>query len=277
MRRRGRILLLLALLISVPLIGLFLWRELGYESAQLSRCLRDLQDPSALVQHRAQESLRRLGPGAVPALQRKLHARDVPAFTNVVQFLQRQSFVKIPFVPARQRRIQAAIGCVILGPDATPAIPDLIAFSREDGYCLNLAQSALSQLGPAGVRPLTLALTNKDPAVRMLVVGALVHIGPEVVHVTPALINSLADDAFGVRYEAARALGRLRAPSPSVVCALVQALGDPDPWVRSGAVISLENFGPQILPALADLQNDPRPGVRTNAMKTLLAIKKLEP
>jgi HEAT repeat protein len=58
---------------------------------------------------------------------------------------------------------------------------------------------------------------------------------------------------------------------------LVQALGDPDPWVRSGAVISLENFGPQILPALADLQNDPRPGVRTNAMKTLLAIKKLEP
>ena len=96
-------LLLLAALIAV-VIGLSL-RGPAYHGRSLRAWLRDLQHPSALVRHNAQEAVSYLGTNAVPTIREFLHAEDLPIKTNIIFLLSRQRFVRIRFVPAREWRL----------------------------------------------------------------------------------------------------------------------------------------------------------------------------
>ena len=248
----------------------------SYHGTGLGRWLRDLRHPSPLLQHRAQEAVRHMGSSALPVLRNKLHAADSPLTTNIVNLLQRQTLVPIPFVPARERRIRAALACAILGPVAEPAIPDLLEFSQGDAFCANLAQSALGQIGERAVGALSLTLTHTNYNLREVAAGALVHVGPQASAAIPALRNCLKDDYAGVRANAARALGRIGIVSPSVVRALVEAFSDPFLDVRCCAWAAVTGFGKPAVPMLSTLLKDDDDAVRTGAEKALREINAAE-
>ena len=171
--------------------------------------------------------------------------------TNLIHLLSQQPFVRIRFVPARERRISAALACAILGPKAEPAIPDLLEFSNEDVFCRNLAESALGKMGAGAVEQLSLALTNEDFNVRRIAVGALAQIGARANRATDVLLNCLNDRYGSVRSEAAYALGRLQ-PSPAILKGLAATLDDTEPDVRMAAAVSLIGFGESSIPILHD-------------------------
>src|SRR6266436_3449387 len=145
--------------------------EPTYQGRVLRAWLREMQHPSPLVRHNAQEAVNHLGTNAVPVLRESLHAEDSSIKTNIMHLLSQQRFVRIRFFPARERRISAALACFVLGPSAEPAIPDLLEFSAEDSYCRNLAESALGQMGPGAVERISCALTNEDLNVRRTAAG----------------------------------------------------------------------------------------------------------
>jgi len=200
-------------------------REPVYRGLRLSVWLRNLRDPSPRVQHEAQEALGQMGPDAVFLVRGMLHAQDSPLATNLLNLVSRQSIIKVSFAPARERRIRAALACVVLGAEATPAVPDLVEFSKEDAYCFNLAESALGHMGEGAVEPLMRSLTNRDYAVRRLAAGAFRAIGPPASVAAPWLVGCLKDEYMDMRATAARALGRIGVVSPDVVRALAGGIG----------------------------------------------------
>jgi HEAT repeat protein len=270
---RRHYLIILVLLFVGGVIG-FIMASQGeptFEGKRLSSWLRDLRDPSALVQHRAQIAVRHMGTNAVPVLQEMLHAQDSPLRTNIVNLLQRQTLFKLSFAPARERRMRAALACAILGPMASPAVPDLLEFSIGDSFCSNLAESALGCMGEAAVPPLCLTLmdTNSNYTLRRVSVGALASIGPPARAAIPALTNSLKDNFSEIRATAAHALGRIGVPSPEVVRALVELFDDQDFKVRICAEIAVTGFGKPAVPTLASLSKDPDVSIWRGATKAL--------
>jgi HEAT repeat protein len=267
-------LLLLAAVIAV-LIGLSL-REPAYHGRSLRAWLRDLEHPSALVRHNAQEAVSYLGTNAVPTIQKMLHAEDLPIKTNIILLLSRQRFVRITFVPAREWRISAAQACFVLGPRAEPAIPDLFEFSLGDSYCRNLAESAMGQMGAGAVGRLSRELTNEDFHVRRTAAGALHHIGAPGIKAADALVNSLNDRYGSVRTEAALALGRMD-PSPAILKGLAETLDDVEPEVRIAAAVSLIGFGERAIPVLSERlkTTDLKGSIRiTNVLYQIAAARK---
>src|SRR5437016_2512607 len=242
----GGLVLLVALIVVVVLIALSS-HEPAYQGRVLRAWLREMQHPSPLVRHNAQEAVNHLGTNAVPALREILHAEDSSIKTNIMHLLSQQRFVRIRFFPARERRISAALACFVLGPSAEPAIPDLLEFSAEDSYCHNLAESALGQMGPGAVERISCALTNEDLNVRRTAAGALHHIGAPGIKAAAALVNCLNDRYGSIRTEAAYALGRMGA-SPATLRGLAEALDDDDPGVRLAAAASLVEFGQSAVP-----------------------------
>lgn len=242
------------LLLLVVLIGIVIgisFREPAYQGRSLRAWLRDMQHPSPLVRHNAQEAVSHLGTNTVPTLREILHAEDSRIKTNIIHLLSRQRFVRIRFVPARERRISAAQACFVLGPRAEAAIPDLFEFSLGDSYCRNLAESAMGQMGAGAVERLSRALTNEDFNVRRTAAGALHHIGAPGIKAVDALVNCLNDRYGSVRTEAAYALGRMDV-SPAILKGLAEALDDDDAGVRVAAAVSLIGFGPSAIPVLSD-------------------------
>ncbi len=252
------------------------WPRTSYRGRGLAHWLGDLRHPSPLVQERAQDAVRHMGSNAVPILRQRLHATDSPVTTNIVYWLRQQTLVKIPFTPARERRIAAALACVLLGPETAAAIPDLLEFSQEDSFCSNLAESALSQIGEPAVGPLSLALANASYSVRLVAAGALARMGPPARAAIPALTNCLRDDFGDVQAGAARALGRIGVVSPEIVRALLEASGDPEPDVRAYALGAVINFGRPAVPLLSALPNDADASVRTGAERALKVIEAAE-
>jgi HEAT repeat protein len=274
MRRRYVIALVLLIMAAGIAFVLGSIAEPSYQGKRLSGWLRDLRNPSPLVQCRAQEALRQIGTNAMPVLRRMLHAEDSSVRTNLVNLLQRQTLIKLSFANARERRIRAAFACVILGPKARAAIDDLLEFSLDDSFCSNLAESALGSMGEGAVGPLCLTLTdtNLNYTLRRVAVGALVSIGPQARAATSVLTNCLADNFSVIRANAARALGRIGDPSPDVVRALVALLGDPDLDVRVCAEVAVTEFGNAAVPILRILCKDPDPSICQGAAKALEEI-----
>ena len=272
--------IILALLLVGGAIGFFMASqgEPTFEGKRLSSWLRDLRDPSALVQHRAQNALRHMGTNSVPVLREMLHARDSPLRTNIVSLLQRQTLFKLSFAPARERRVRAALACAILGPMASPAVPDLLEFSTGDNFCSNLAESALGCLGETAVPPLCTVLmdTNSNYTLRRVAVGALASIGPPARAAIPALTNSLKDNFSEIRANAAHALGRIEFPSPEVVAALMELLDDQDLKVRICAEMAVTGFGKPVMPILASLSKGADASICRGATKALDELTKAE-
>lgn len=92
----------------------------------------------------------------------------------------------------------------------------------------------------------------RGPA-RRTATGILEALGPVAAGAVPALMQALEDPDRFVRWGAARALGKIGVPAAAAVPALTHMLGDPDLDLGLAAAAALEQLGPAGRSALPDL------------------------
>jgi HEAT repeat protein len=288
--RWRRILLGLAVCAALVIIVLaFIPREPRYKGRALSEWIRDSAprhspEPETT---RAIEAVRHIGTNGLPWLVQWLRDREPPPWKRKLLALADklplwlQNRV-VPFFFADRsyqvRRRIALDGFVILGPQASPAVPELLKIG--DAW----SASALDSIGLASLAPTLNVLTNRDHptalraaaatrlgfmdekfaltnAVQILVrcvrdtepqvakesAKTLVKLGVEPDLTVTFFANLLLHGDVLSRYEAAENLRVLREKARPAVPALVQALNDPDWYVRRGATITLYRVDPDAL------------------------------
>lgn len=141
----------------------------------------------------------------------------------------------------------------------------IIALRTNDRRTHTLVVDDLVRIGRPAVEPLLAVLNDQNPNVRAGAARALGKIGD--VRALDALVFRLRfDDDVEVRKSAVWALhiGGARAVGP-----LIEALRDPDEWVRFGAVIVLAKIGQPAVLSLIGALKENRPVVRASAAETL--------
>ena len=128
------------------------------------------------------------------------------------------------------------------------------------------------ELLAAGVR-------DRDVDVRLATVEVLELIGDAAAPVTGALVEALTDPNKFVRWAAARTLGKLSAPlrPPSAVPGLTRLLGDRDLDLRLVAAATLERYGPEARAAVPMLTRSVGRGdaeIRVAALRAIEGIGK---
>jgi HEAT repeat protein len=141
----------------------------------------------------------------------------------------------------RTVRVKAAYALMKMGEAAKPAIPDLLPF-----------------------------LQDSNGELRSQLVKFLVEVG-ELEKIPPAqLVSLLKDSQLFVQHFAARALGKMKAPSPAVLEELKILLKDPSLDVRLAAIKAIGKMPPlaqQSIPELLRLLQDPNSEVRFYAAR----------
>ena len=131
------------------------------------------------------------------------------------------------------------------GPEAAPAVPDLISILDRNDATSTLAASALGQIGPAAKQAIPSLLRGaRNDGYRIEALGRI-HQEPELV--VPALTNCLSEalpfEEF-TRIRCAEALGQYGTNATPAVPLLTKVLGDPNPFVRSAASNALQQISP---------------------------------
>ncbi|HXF09829.1 MAG TPA: sister chromatid cohesion protein PDS5, partial [Desulfuromonadaceae bacterium] len=229
----------------------------SYHGRSLEQWLAELDDQKpGPAFDRAADAVRHIGKNGVPIIIAKLRAKG----------------------PVDHRVI---VACYVLGPDAEPAIPDLVRIINR-GFIQGYVGAALGQIGPAGVAPLAELSTNRNDGIRSEAVSALGnmyyvpanHNALRTVAV-PVLISRLKDSSPYVRYSAAMALGQIAEDETAAVPALIPVLQDPDSQTRWCACLGIGKFGSAAkaaVPALSAALNDKATDVRHTAAIALVEI-----
>lgn len=128
----------------------------------------------------------------------------------------------------------------------------------------------------ASVPALAAGVSDPDVRARRAAIDALENLGEDAAPAAPALLQALADPDPFVRWSAARTLGRLhRVDGAKVVAGLTVLLGDRDLDVRLAAAAALERRGPEAadaMPALARAAAAGDPVLRVAAIEALGGI-----
>ena len=151
-RRRGFLLkLAFAALVAAAAGGVWLWRrrEPAYRDKSLSEWLRlgeqfgwtyqqvfwsagaviimanapITRTPPKAAMTEVEEALCAIGTKAVPSMLAMLHTKDPSWKLKLMNWLGKQSTVKVPFTKAATYQKRAVIGLTVLGPLATNAVP----------------------------------------------------------------------------------------------------------------------------------------------------------
>jgi HEAT repeat protein len=160
-----------------------------------------------------------------------------------------------------------------------PGLPYLIKALQVEKpyYTREYACMALRDLGP-DAQPATPHLIellyDENPIVRMAAAETLQAIGPGARPAIPALVESVKDKDAGVRILVVKALANME-QEPIVVSALISALTDEVPDIRTEAGKALASFGPvakEAVPALRAAFKDVQGRVRIAAGRALWRI-----
>jgi len=146
-------------------------------------------------------------------------------------------------------RREAARSLALLGPEAKPAVPALVAALDDDqDQVLFWASTALANLGPAAQEATAELIKRlgsqggrryKDQA-HLRVATALARIGT---HAVPQLIKALGDDSPSIRSGSARVLGNMGPTAREAVPALVSLLADNETYIAETAGVALGKIG----------------------------------
>jgi len=159
---------------------------------------------------------------------------------------------------------------------ASSQVRELVrALNDVDGSVRWRAAVALGQLGPAAVeavRPLAEALEDAEETVRWEAAKALGRIGPGARDAVPALAAALSEDDEVLRDTAAAALGFLGVAAQNAVPALIRSLstgGSAEPDVTIETLVKL---GRVSVPALIEALNEDDPVIRSRAAAALTRV-----
>lgn len=136
------------------------------------------------------------------------------------------------------------------------------------------ALQALQEAGTSAVEPLLDGMQNRKAPLknRLAAIEALGELGSAAETAVPALMEALNDRTPEIRSQAARTLGSIGEKAKAAVPELVAALKDPNEGVRISAANALSGMGPvaqSALPALIEVLSDPSQGVRSNAIAAI--------
>lgn len=174
--------------------------------------------------------------------------------------------------PEPEVRWRAADALRLIGkPDAAAAGPVLVkALDDPDPLVRGAVVQAIGVLAP-GVPEAVPALVRLFPDVQAI--GAVANFGLAGAEAIPRLVELLRHPDSKVRWNAARALGKIGELTPPEVQELVAVMGaDPDALVREHCAESLGQIGPKAavaVPALVKALADPEPKVRRDAVRSL--------
>jgi hypothetical protein len=181
--------------------------------------------------------------------------------------------------PASSKAYEAALTFSVLGPAAKPAIPDLLKMmnDRKSTNTATLAQCALANIGEAALPYLVAVLRDTNAPNRRnaaFYIAALPRLRTNAAPAIPVLMHCLQDKDAEVQRMAAAALGQACLQPDLVVPALAgayQAAGA-DPMLRRRCISALGGFAPRDAGAQACLLNalaDPDIYVRRSATNFL--------
>src|SRR5215471_6200396 len=203
------------------------------------------------------DALRHIGTNAVPFLLKSLRARDSNLKLTLVAWAQKQHVIKIHFVPAAARNIEASRAFIVLGNTAKDAIPDLIKAYEQ----------------------------TQSVEARSAIEDVFAWVGPDARPALPLLLRASTNSNNRVRANALWALGEIHDQPNSCVPALLQGLNDRDSWVQTCAAHALGMFGPDAsaaVPALTQLaQLSPFSGASVSFsqghIEARRALRKIDP
>jgi hypothetical protein len=229
-------------------------------------------------------AIRQIGTNGLPILIRSL--RDSPLSQKLRGFADRLpaglSQTRLLRLALTGDRVEPTAVFQILGPQASPAVPELTALMQATNRpdIASEATACLAAIGSAGVPALVEAMSdphlpccrfaafefsNADPAI----------FGTNAALAVPALAKLAVDADSELARLAIRALGRINRQPQVAVPALIVALHSTDNMVRFDAARSLMWVGSSAraaVPALLQCFNDPDWGVRMITTNALLNI-----
>ena len=170
-----------------------------------------------------------LGTNALPTLVYMLTVKDSPLTLRLISLAQKQHLIKFKFRRAELKHLIADNWLEMMGPEAAPAVPDLIQHYRRDPspYSRAFIAEVFGTIGP-GARDAIPALlpdaTSGNNYLRGTVITSLGKIHSDPQRVVPVLINSLRDTEDDIRVAAADSLGEFGEAARPAVPALMGLL-----------------------------------------------------
>jgi hypothetical protein len=276
-------------------------REPEYNGKKLSEWLRLYKQPigaiAPVTSEEAADAIRHIGTNALPFLLKWIEEDyDTPGvrtpmgmklpqwrewiFSRVyVWSLQSPSrnFI-LERLAARQLRAARCVwGFIILGPQAGPAVPDLVRLARkQNGAGAQAATAVLGYLGRDALPELLVLAGDYQFRYRgeaMVALSQMSSLGTNAHPVVVFLLDTIQKDL--TEYGAVDVVGRLGLESVACVPVLKACLASPVPFRRMFAAKSLEAFGAEArvaVPELRKLLDDSDHDVRwsaTNALKVI--------
>jgi HEAT repeat protein len=259
-----------------------LWQIGVYAKDATPELLAIAKDAHPEVREAVAKALGRTSQGtqdALPALIEALKDKEAgvraaaAASLTEIWIADKQSAGSETSSPARPGpRSSSAPPVIPLSPKsekaAQPAIPLLtVALRDPDARVRGHVAAALAETGllaqPAVDELVHIIDKDTDDNARLQAVLALGNIGPGARAAVPVMVKMVRHEKVdGIRVNTAAGLGMIRCDAEKVVPALVEAfLKDEHPDVRTWAMISIDQFGPEgkiALPALKAAAAEPK-------------------
>jgi len=266
LKKRRRIVLIFAGCALTVLFLIFLWPESepSYKGKSLSQWLTIYGEQES-SREEAAEAVRAIGTNSLPVLVKRLHYEP-----GRMHNLARSLVDKLPDAISESRAADYVLnrgyyhsdlaysGFMILGQDASPAIPGLISMICDtNSQFSNLrALNALACIGPKALPAVSEALSDRKRKNRDLLLGFVDAMANSVNGPEPfaVLAHSVGDSDRNVAERAVTALGIAPLYPEITVSALAQALRSPNRRLRLEAANALANFGPEAHSAIPQLQ-----------------------
>jgi HEAT repeat protein len=289
MRRRFLVLFVSLVLVGVVVALLFSDNcEPQFHGRPLSEWLLACYSPNSpkpdtAATQEATEAVRQIGTNALPCLLQWIQY-EIPPWKKCANRLVSKLPLSLIHIFRDRSLIRAEAakqGFIILGAEASPAIPELTKMVNNPKlnwtWSGERAIAALAAIGKEGLPSLVSALANPQAPNRYLVADHIRNMdqsGIDVSSAVPVLLQCLKDGDESVTREAGFVLNDLAA-HPWIAVALTNNIQNPSATVRLAAVEFLGGIGEQgsfAVPALVTALNDSRFDIRSAATNALFRI-----
>jgi HEAT repeat protein len=273
MKRRTKWLIVCALSLLGMVASIFLAtpRQPRYQGRSLDDWLVDVSHPHYETQRVARAAIQAMGPEAVPFLTNALAQREALS-TKIYRknFIPRRlatwarRFVKwqTPMMESRS----AAVALQFLGPQATNAIPALIAALQDPNWAVaQSAAVALAAVGTNAVPALGERLDQADVEELRWALQAVAALGTNAAPLVPQLARLAVSTNNGRPGDAAYGLARIGEPA---VHSIIEMLSTTNVEVQVRLLTTLQQIGPTSVTATNEifkLMRSPNPTVRLHA------------